>query len=108
MFNVARDEWELPIGENPLAKLQFKASDQRRGRRLKLGELDKIIEATESCRNPLIRLIIRFALEAGMRRGEILAITKQHIDYGSRSLFLRETKNQSSVLYSTVGYWEFL
>ena len=43
-----------------------------------------------------------------MRRGEILAITKQHIDYGSRSLFLRETKNQSSVLYSTVGYWEFL
>ena len=45
--NVARDEWGIPIRENPLAKLQFKATDQRRERRLRPGELDKIIQAAE-------------------------------------------------------------
>jgi hypothetical protein len=32
LFEIARDEWGLPIKENPLDKLKLEASDQRRER----------------------------------------------------------------------------
>ena len=35
LFEIARTEWDLPIRENPLSKLRFHDSDQRRERRLR-------------------------------------------------------------------------
>jgi hypothetical protein len=35
---IARDEWSVPIQGNPLTRLQFNGADQRRERRLRLGE----------------------------------------------------------------------
>lgn len=92
MFEVARDEWGVPFEENPLDKLQLKAPDQRRERRLKPGELDKLIDAARSCRNPLIAPIILFAVETGMRRGEILAIRPKHLSADGRALLIPDTK----------------
>jgi integrase len=93
MFEVARNEWGLPIRDNPLAKLQLSGVDRRRERRLRPGELGKIITAAECCRNKLIRPIILFALATGMRRGEILSVRQQHVDFAGRSLLIPETKN---------------
>jgi integrase len=93
LFEVARDEWGLPVRENPLAKLRFNGADQRRERRLRPGELDKLIEAARSRRNPLIAPIILFAVETGMRRSEILAVRQKNIDLAGRSLLIPETKN---------------
>jgi len=93
LFNVARHEWGLPIRENPLAKMQFKGADHRRERRLRPGELNKIITAARSRRNPLIARIILLALVTGMRRGELLAIERGHIDIDRRSLLIPATKN---------------
>jgi len=96
LFEIARDEWGLPIRENPLDKLQLKAPDQRRERRLREGELDRLLYAAGSCRNRLVGSIIQFALETGMRRGEILAISKNHIDFDRRALLITDTKNGQS------------
>jgi integrase len=93
LFNVARDEWELPIRENPLAKLKLYAIDKRRERRLRPGEQEKLIKVAAGCRNPLIVPIILFALEAGMRRGEILRVQRGHVDLIGRALLIPETKN---------------
>jgi hypothetical protein len=41
-FEVAQHEWGLPVKDNPLAKLRWKGADQRRERRLRPGELDKL------------------------------------------------------------------
>ena len=38
LFEVARDEWGLPLKENPLDKLKLEAPDQKRERRLRSGE----------------------------------------------------------------------
>ena len=92
MFEVARNEWGLPLRENPLDKLQLKAPDQRRERRLKPGELDKLIATARRCRNPLIAPIILFAVATGMRRGEILGIKRGHIN-GGRALLIPDTKS---------------
>jgi integrase len=93
LFEIARYDWGLPIRENPLDRLQLKAPDQRRERRLRPGELEKIIDAARSRQNPLIVRIILFALATGMRRGEILAIEGRHIDMDRRALLIPETKN---------------
>lgn len=96
MFNVAHDEWGLPIKENPLSKLQFKGADQRRERRLLPGELERLVQAAKSRRNPLIETIILFAIETGMRRGEILAVRRRDIDAENRALLIPETKTGRS------------
>jgi integrase len=92
-IELARAEWGIPLQQNPLAKLQINGVDQRRERRLRLGEEEQIIKAAESARNPFVRSIIRLALATGMRRGEILAITADHVDCTARSLLIPETKN---------------
>lgn len=92
-LEVARSEWSIPLQHNPLAKLQVNGVDQRRERRLRPGEEDKILWAAKACRNPLIRSIVRLALETAMRRGEILAIKQQHVDFEARMLVIPDAKN---------------
>jgi len=93
MFEVARDEWGIPIRENPLAKLSMPPINNRRERRLRNGELQRLIEAAKTRKNPLIAPIIKFAVETAMRRGEILAMRWVHIDWKQRSLLIPHTKN---------------
>jgi hypothetical protein len=58
LFEVARDEWGIPLKENPLAKLKLEAPDQRRERRLKDGEYERLMQAAGRCRNKLISPIV--------------------------------------------------
>ena len=93
MFEVARREWGFPIKENPIDGLRFRAPDQRRERRLRDGEYERLIEAARSRKNPYIIPIIKFAIETGMRRGEILAMKWGHVDLQQRSVLIPNTKN---------------
>jgi integrase len=93
LFEIARTHWDLPIRENPLDKLNFNAPDRSRERRLQPGEEAKIIKAAASCRNKMMVSIISFALETGMRRGEILAVRRDHVDLTRRALLIPEAKN---------------
>jgi integrase len=93
LFEVARNEWGLPIRENPLSKLKLGGTDQRRERRLRAGEQDCLLAAARVCRNFLIETIIALALETAMRRGEILAVCAEHIDLDRRTLLIPESKN---------------
>jgi integrase len=96
MFELARDEWGLPLRDNPLRKVRVRSVHLRRERRLKHGELDQLIQAAQMCRNPLILPIILFAVETGMRRSEILSLRREHIDQQGRSILLSHTKNGHS------------
>lgn len=93
MFRHARDEWDIPIRDNPLSKVKLAGADSRRERRLREGELAKLLEAGKKTRNPLIVPIILFALETAMRRGEILALRCRDIDLERHSAAVRESKN---------------
>lgn len=96
MFELAKDEWGLPLRENPLRKVRITSTQQRRERRLKPGELEELIVAARSCRNPVILPIILLAVETGMRRGEILSLRWEHIDHQGRSLLIPHSKNGHS------------
>ncbi len=93
MFEVARNEWSLPLSENPLSKLRLQLSPERRERRLQNGELDKLVVATRSCHNKSILPIILLAVATGMRRGEILGMRWEHVDRERRALLIPHTKN---------------
>jgi integrase len=93
MFEVARDEWNLPIRENPLSGLRLPVPQARRERRLNGAELEHIMQSAQRCRNQLILPIIVFAVETAMRRGEILSLEWQNIDEERRSVLLPHTKN---------------
>jgi integrase len=93
LFEIARNEWGLPIRENPLSKLKLTGCDQRRERRLRPGEWGTLLAAAGACRNRLIAPIIIVALETAMRRGEILAIKKEHFDPAKRTLLIPVSKN---------------
>lgn len=54
------------------------------------------MQAAGKCRNKLVAPIIAFAVETGMRRGEILAIRWEHIDEAEYCLLIPETKNGRS------------
>ncbi len=80
MFELAREEWCLPLRENPLRKVRVTSVQGRRERRLKNGELHQLILAARACRNPLVLPIVLLAVETGMRRSEILSLRWEHVD----------------------------
>ena len=67
-----------------------------RERRLNDGEYERLEAASKLTQNPHIWPIVVFAIETGMRRGEILGLTWDNIDLKRRTVFLPLTKNGSS------------
>src|SRR5262249_22769623 len=93
IFEVARDEWGLPLQSNPLDRVRLSGGSNCRERRLKPGEVEKLVEAAQCCRNRWVLPIILFAIETGMRRGEILAMRWEHIRKNEHSLLIPQSKN---------------
>ena len=95
-INLAINEWGLMLDKNPADNLKKPSSNPARERRLSDDELMALIKASSHTRNPHILPIILFAIESGMRRGEILSLDWQNIDFKKRIAFLPLTKNGTS------------
>lgn len=95
-LKIAINEWGLMLSANPVDKVKMPPSPPSRKRRLEEGELRLLGDARHGTRNPHIWPIIIFAIETGMRRSEILALTWDNIDLERRVAFLPLTKNGSS------------
>ncbi|MCM2344950.1 MAG: site-specific integrase [Alphaproteobacteria bacterium] len=92
-FDIAEREWDIPIRQNLLAKVKKLKVNNARSRRLTDDEYEALLEAIEATRNDFIKPLINFAIETGMRRGEILRLCWSDIDYDSRTLHIPITKN---------------
>ncbi|WP_245431456.1 site-specific integrase [Mesorhizobium atlanticum] len=95
MFELARTEWKIPL-KNPLVDLALKTNDNRRERRLREGEMGRLVEAGKKTRNPFVLPVIRFAIETAMRRSEILKLRWCDIDLARGTATILETKNGHS------------
>lgn len=105
VLEVGRKEWGLNV-ENPIRSVKLPKSNNERSRRLTeeeqailLAEMDKETRrsngalAAGGVRNIWIKPLVLFALETAMRRGEMLALRWEHIDFAKRVAFLPDTKN---------------
>jgi integrase len=96
MFELAKDEWGVPLRENPPRKVRIAPGQSRRERRLRQGEMDALSAGARVCRNRLILPIVLLAVETGMRRSEILSLRWQHIDRKASALLIPHGKNGHS------------
>lgn len=93
MFEIARHEWDIPLKTNPLERLSLNYIDRRRERRLKPEERLRLLEGARQLQNPCISIVIEWALETAMRRGEIVSLTWSQVDLKRRSVTVLESKN---------------
>ncbi len=90
---IARAEWDVPLPSNPLDKIRKPKAPPPRDRRLEPGELETLLSSAAKGRNKHMGPLIRLALETAMRRGELLNIRWQDIDWDRRTLHIPTTKN---------------
>ncbi|MEL0291930.1 MAG: site-specific integrase, partial [Aquiluna sp.] len=95
-LKIAMNEWGLMLSSNPVDKVKMPPSSPARKRRLEDGEFERLEEAAKQTKNPHIWPVIVFAIETGMRRGEILGLRWEHVDLDRRIAYLPLTKNGSS------------
>lgn len=95
-WNIALIEWGWDIGPNPLALIRFPKSNPPRERRLKSGEYECLKLATYGSRSWYLWPIIEIAIETAMRRGEILGLLWENIDFERQRALLPLTKNGRS------------
>jgi len=93
IFTVAQREWGITLPSNPVSGISKPNGSKPRDRRLQDGELGRLLTHCSASRNKLLSPIILFAIETGMRRGEILKTSWTNIDWESRTLHIPETKN---------------
>jgi integrase len=95
-LKIATSEWGLMLSVNPVDQIKKPPSPKARERRLNDGEYERLETASKLTQNPHIWPIVVFAIETGMRRGEILGLSWDNIDLIRRTAFLPLTKNGSS------------
>lgn len=93
MFDVAKEEWGLPIQANPVKALKFRAPSNSRERRLNGSEWEQLLSAAAAARNPYVTDVMRLAKETGMRRSELLRVEGRDVDLARRTLHIPKTKN---------------
>ena len=95
-LKIAMNEWGLMLSSNPVDRVKMPPSSPSRNRRLEVGEFERLEEASKLTKNPHIWPVIVFAIETGMRRGEILGLQWEHVDLDRRIAYLPLTKNGTS------------
>jgi len=90
VLKTATMEWNIALpGGLPTAQVRKPIKPRGRDRRVSDAEVTKILGATESAE---LRTIIIVALETGMRRGELAALTWEEIDLKKQTAHLPMTK----------------
>jgi len=92
LFKVARTEWGMESIDNPVEFVRKPKLPQGRDRRLVDDEESRLLTACQSV-NPELVSIVRFAIETGMRQGEIMGMTWDKVDVKHRTVTLDNTKN---------------
>jgi len=95
-IDIARKEWGVHLSENPCRMIRRPKPPRGRDRRLQPGEEERLLDAADAGRNPLMRPLIIIALETAMRQGELLSLTWENVDLERRLAHLPLTKNGDS------------
>lgn len=93
VLEIASREWGLEMAFNPVDRVARPIANDERDRRLRPGELQRLLNALEETRNELVKPLIHFAIETALRRGELLNLCWRHIDLMARTGHIPTTKS---------------
>lgn len=92
-LSIAMREWGYHLEENPAAKVKKPKLNNARNRRVSQNEIERLIAELAAIDRHDVIAVIQFAVETGMRRGEILSLEWRHVDLKRRTAHLPRTKN---------------
>jgi integrase len=92
LLEVAAMDWGIGIPANPVKQVRRPPVARGRERRLLPGEETKLFAACAASRASMLGPVVRFALETGMRMGEILSLEWRYVDLQNRVATLPDTK----------------
>lgn len=92
LFQMLNDEWDLHI-ENPIKGIKRMPPSKGRTKRVHGAIEQQLLNSCEQLCLPLLASIIQFAIQTGMRRGELMGLTWADIDLPNRKAYLHSTKN---------------
>ncbi|MGD9852466.1 MAG: tyrosine-type recombinase/integrase [Nitrospirales bacterium] len=87
-FNLAIKEWEWAT-QNPVSRVSFEQENNQRDRWLSQEEERRVLAAC----TPWLKDMVIFALNTGMRMGEILALTWETVDLFRQTVTVLRSKN---------------
>ena len=89
VLKIAAQEWSVPFPKG-VPSVRKPKRPRGRDRRLQEGELDRLLSALSE--TPAVQQVVIMAVETAMRRGELVKIEGQHINWKARTLHIPETK----------------
>lgn len=101
-FAIAIREWEW-ISENPAQKINKPRLPQGRIRFLDVSEKDRLLKVCKESNSSYLFPIVVLALSTGMRKGEILSLRWDDIDFDRGAILLQTTKNGERRMIPLVG-----
>jgi integrase len=81
------------LPKNPCEFIKQLREPEFKGEVIKPDEEKVLLEKAEHSKAKWLKLVIMLGLDCGMRRGEILKIRREDIDFNKHTVILRETKN---------------
>jgi integrase len=91
LFNLAR-KWNLYEGKNPVESVEMPKIDNQITEFLKDEELDRLLKVLEGWPCKESSALIKFALLSGLRKGEILRLTWDEVNFEQGMITLRGPK----------------
>lgn len=89
---ICQKEWHW-IKENPVAKISRPKENKARERYLEKDEIKRLFEACQVSKSPHLYAVTLFALGTGARKGEILGLKWEDVDFKRATATFRNTKN---------------
>ncbi|MBI1355155.1 MAG: tyrosine-type recombinase/integrase [Acidobacteria bacterium] len=101
MFNLA-ERWQFHQGANPVRLVPFLREDNLKFRTLSEAEERKLL----SCSPPYLREMVVFAINTGLRSGEIFRLTWEEIDLDLKRIqpIIRKTRRPLAVPLNEMAY----
>lgn len=95
VFQMLEGDWDISI-LNPIKGIKRMPRPSGRTKRVNAQLESLLISGCDQLSLPLLRSIVRFAIQTGMRRGEIMGLSWADIDLPNRKAYLNQTKNGES------------
>lgn len=92
LFETAMKDWNW-IEKNPVRQIRKPSVSNAVTRFLEEAEVRRLLNACKESRNPYLYSIVTLAISTGMRRGEILGLRWEDIDFDKKLIKLQKTKN---------------
>ena len=92
LFTVAVKNWEW-MHENPVLKITKPSAAPGRQRFLNDEERTRLLDAARKSQSPVLYTITVIALTTGMRKGEIMQLQCEDIDFENKRINLKTSKN---------------